>query len=947
MAEDLHDKQKNLLEEAVEQFVDAQLLGEEPVIDEFVKKYPESEDQVRKRIQKLRRIDSLFASLVKTDESDFEEAALGQDLIGKKVGSFEILQIIGRGGMGVVYLARDTKLKRSVAIKSMPTKLTGDSTARMRFRREAELLASLNHPNIAVIHEIIEQDEAGDYLILEYVPGETLAEHIAREPLELEQALSISRQVAEAISTAHKKGIVHRDLKPGNIKITPDGTVKVLDFGLAKPSVTEDKKGDITATELGRVIGTPAYMSPEQARGKETDHRTDIWSFGCIIYQMLTGHLPFEGQTATDTLARIIERDPDWELLPERTPRNIRVLLRRCLEKNPDQRLGDITEAVKEINEALSKSQTTFTAKLRIAAIIIGTVVVSIVLSGIALKYIPKKAIRPSGKETRLVVLPFENLGSAEDEYFAAGITDAITARLATIHGLVVISRQSAMQCKKREKTAHQIANDLGVDYILEGTVQRERPSDPTSRVRITPQLIKAADDAHVWAQAYDNDMSEVFRVQSDLAEQVAQALNIALVERERRALQSRPTENMEAYNYFLQGNEYWHRGYLESGIRIAIRMYEKAVDLDPKFALAYARLSWCHAQIYWEYYDHTLERLEIARKAVDKALELEPDLPEAHWALGNYYYHCLLDYDRALKEFAVARQNLPNDSDLLSGIGYVQRRQGKFEEALANLKRACELDPLSNIAVFEVGQSFVLMRNYPEAMRCYDRAISLAPDLPNAYNWKAWLCLLWEGSIENARAVVEEAFKNISSPEEFRTGWLITLDVYEGNYQKALDGLSSLKSGDGEDQFYFIPKAMRYAEIYRYMNDNELAKKYYDEARNILEAKIQEDPNDARFRSALGIAYAGLGLKEDAIREGKKGIDLLPITKDAWRGSYRVRDLALIYVMVGAFDLAIEQIEYLLSIPGPLSIPSLRLDPACKPLRDHPRFKKLLEERK
>jgi serine/threonine protein kinase/Tfp pilus assembly protein PilF len=944
MVADSDDNKANTLDEALTQFVNAYVRGEQPDLNEFVEQYPQHEAEIRQRVESLCEIDALFDSLVQADESDFQDAQTEQQLVGQKIGSFEIIEIIGRGGMGVVYLAHDTKLKRSVAIKSIPTKLTGDLTARMRFRREAELLASLNHPNIAVIHEIIEQDEGTGYLILEYVPGETLAERIARELLELEQALSISRQVAEAISAAHKKGIVHRDLKPGNIKITPDGIVKVLDFGLAKPSITDDKKGDITATELGRVIGTPAYMSPEQARGKQTDHRTDIWSFGCIIYQMLTGHLPFEGQTATDTLARIIERDPDWELLPERTPRNIRVLLRRCLEKNPDQRLGDIMEAAKEINEALSKPQTTSTAKLRIVAIITGAVAVSIVLSGVALKYISKKAIRPSGKETRLVVLPFENLGPAEDEYFASGITDAITARLATIRGLAVISRQSAMQYKKREKTAQQIANELRVDYILEGTVQRERPSDPNSRVRITPQLIKAIDDAHVWAQSYDNDMSKVFRVQSDLAEQVAQALNIALVERERQVLRSRPTENMEAYDYFLRGNEYWHRGYLESGLGIAIRMYEKAVELDPKFALAYARLSWCHAQMYWEYYDHTLERLEMARKAVDRALELEPDLPEAHWALGNYYYHGHLDYDRALKEFAVARQKLPNDSDLLSGIGYVQRRQGKFEEALANLKRACELDPLSNIAVFEVGQSFVLMRNYPEAMRCYDRAISLAPDLPNAYNWKAWLCLLWEGSIENARAVVEEAFKNISSPEEFRTGWLITLDVYEGNYQKALDGLSSLKSGDGEDQFYFIPKAMRYAEIYRYMNDNELAKKYYDEARNILEAKIQEDPNDARFRSSLGIAYAGLGLKEDAIREGKKGIDLLPITKDAWRGSYRVRDLALIYVMVGEFDLAIEQIEYLLSIPGPLSIPSLRLDPAWVPLRDHPRFKKLLE---
>jgi non-specific serine/threonine protein kinase len=938
------DNKANALDEALTQFVNAYVRGEQPDIDEFVEQYPQHEVQIRQRIESLCEIDALFDSIVQADARDFEEAALERDLVGQRVGYFEIIEMIGRGGMGVVYLARDTKLKRSVAIKSMPAKLAADSAARMRFRREAELLASLNHPNIAVIHDIIEQEEGPGYLILEYVPGETLARRIAREPLRVEQALSIGRQAAEAISVAHKKGVVHQDLKPGNIKITPEGRVKVLDFGLAKPSVSKAINGETTATKVDHIIGTPAYMSPEQARGKPTDHRTDIWSFGCIMYQMLTGQLPFEGKTATDTLARIIEREPAWQRLPESTPRNIRIMLRRCLEKDPDRRLGDIADVCLQIDEALGGLSVIRPAKRRRTAMIVSAIV-TIVLCAMAVRFVRQEQAQPSSGEIRVVVLPFENLGPAEDEYFTAGITDAISARLAVVRGLAVISRQSAMQYKKREKSAQQIANELRVDYILEGTVQRERPSDPNSRVRIIPQLIKAADDTHVWAQAYDNDMSEVFQVQSDLAERVAQALDITLVERERRALRSRPTENMEAYNYFLQGNEYWHRVYLESGLRIAIRMYEKAVELDPKFALAYARLSWCHAQMYWEYYDHTLERLEMAKKAVDRALQLAPDLPEAHWALGTYYYHGHLDYDRALKEFAIARKNLPNDSDLLLYIGAVQRRQGKFEEALANIKRASELDPLSNMVVFELGQMFMLMRNYPEAMRCYDRAISLAPDLWLPYDWKAKLYLSWEGSIENVRAVVEEAFKNISSPEEFQTGWLITLDVYEGNYQKALDGLSSLKSADIDSQFGFIPRDMRYAEIYRYMRENEFAKKYYNEGRKILEDKIQQEPDDERFHSALGIAYAGLGRKEDAIREGKKGVDLLPITKDAWRGYYRVRDLAQIYVMVGEFDLAIDQIEFLLPRSSYLSIPLLRLEPDWNPLRDHPRFKKLVEE--
>ncbi len=883
---------------------------------------------------------------------------------GSQIGPFRIEQELGRGGMGVVYLAHDKKLDRPVAIKSLPAELMGNAMIRKRWKREAQVLASLNHPNIAAVYEEIEGGEG--YLVLEYVPGDTLAERITHGPIRLEEALPIALQVAEAIAAAHEKDIIHRDLKPGNIKITPDGKVKVLDFGLAKAVAGESSGNESTATEPGKIIGTPAYMSPEQARGKPVDYRSDIWSFGCVLYEMLTGEIPFKGETASDTLANILNKELDWQVLPQTTPANIQVLLRRCLEKEPRRRLQHIGDAVIEIRETLNPPLATPPAtsptlvslepgaaaktRLRRIGMIIGATAI-VVAAGIAVWLVKKKPALPLSKEIRLVVLPFENLGSADDEYFAAGITDAITARLAVIRGLAVISRQSAMQYKKREKSAQQIANELRVDYILEGTVQRERPSDPNSRVRIIPQLIKAANDTHVWAQPYDNDMGDVFRVQSDLAERVAQALNVALLEREQRALRSRPTENMEAYNYFLQGNEYYHRSRHEDDWKISIQMFERAVELDPKFALAYAQLSRCHAQMYWEHYTHhTSERLEMAKKAVDRALELEPDLPEAHLALGHYYYRGHLDYDRALEQFAIARKDLPNDSDLLSSIYYVQNRQGKFEEALANLKRASELDPRSNILASDLVTTFAWVRNYPEALRYCDRAIALAPDLPNPYRFKASLYLRWEGNTEKARAVVEEALKKIRSPEEFRIGWEIAFDVYEGKYQEALDRLS-LKSEDPDEDtdsmYSFIPKAIRYARIYGYMNETESAKKYYDKARNILEAKIQQQPDDSRFRSTLGIAYAGLGRKEDAIREGNKAVELLPITKEAIRGYYRRENLAQIYVMVGEFDLAINQIEFLLSIPGGLSIPLLRLEPVWAPLREHPRFKKLLKAEK
>jgi len=878
---------------------------------------------------------------------------------GGQIGPFRIEQELGHGGAGVVYLAHDTKLDRSVAIKSLPVELMENPKARSRFSREARVLASLNHPNIATIYDEFEVDEGVGYLILEYVPGQTLSERIAKKPLKLEEALTIALQIAEAMAAAHEHDVVHRDLKPSNIKITSEGKVKVLDFGLAKAVRGEALDEQSTVTESGRVIGTPAYMSPEQARSKPADKRSDIWSFGCVLYEMLSGRVPFKGETVSDTLANILQADPDWQALPQTTPANIQVLLRRCLEKNPHRRLRDIGDAGIEISETLNllttspstttpvpvlfKAEVAGKPKFRTVAMIIGAAII-VVLCVVAVKFLPQKELQPSSKAIRLVVLPFENLGPEEDEYFAAGITDAVTARLAGIHGLGVISRQSAMQYKKRERNIKQIAKELGVDYILEGTVQRERPSDPNSKVRIRPQLIKAFDDTHVWAQTYDNDMSEIFRIQTDLAERVALALDVTLLEPERRLMASRPTENMEAYDYCLRGDEY-NRSYLENDVKIAIRMYDKAIELDPTFAIAYARLSSAHVQMYWFYYDRSEERLALAKRALDKAVELDPDRPEVRKALGWYYYHGDLDYDRALEQFEILRKSQPNSNGLLTSIGYVQRRQGKFEQAVANLKKASELDPLFDVLPNEIGETLMLLRQYSEAERYFNRAIYLSPDWSFPYAWKAWLYLLWEGNTERARVVIEQAPQNIGSLEY---SWIVfrsvVLNIFDRDYQQALDRLSSFKLEAFNTQFFFIPKSQLYAQINGLMGNQQLEKANYESARSILETKIQERPEDSRFHSALAIAYAGLDRKEDAIREGKLAVELLPVSKDAWRSLYRIEDLAKIYVMVGEFDLAIDRLEFLLFIPGEISVPLLRLDPAWDPLRDHPRFKKLVE---
>jgi serine/threonine protein kinase len=631
MTKTIDDNQNPAFEEAMEQFVDSQLWDQEPNIDEFVKRYPEFEHQIRKRIRKIQKIHALFDSLVRADESDFEEAAVGQNLVGEKIGSFELKEMIGQGGMGIVYLAHDTKLKRLVALKSMPAQLKEDSTARMRFRREAELLASLNHPNIGAIHDIIEQDDDTGYLVLEYVPGHTLTERIKRGPLKLEEALSIAQQIAEAVSTAHEKGVIHRDLKPGNIKLTPEGRVKVLDFGLAKPSVKQDKNQSTAITQPGHIMGTPAYMSPEQARGKPTDKRSDIWSFGCIMYQMLTCKVPFEGETATDTVARILEREPDWQALPQETPENIRVLIRRCLEKNQDERLGDIANAAIEITQTLNLPPTTRVAQVRTLwrlAVAIGIVAGAIVV-GLNIGRWREQLIGGLGRIESIAVLPLQNLtGDPNQEYFADGVTDALIADLGKIGALQVRSRTSIMQYKDANKPLPEIARELNVDVVVEGSVMRV-----AERVRITAQLIHAPTDTHLWVDTYERDLRDILTLLSEVARTIAGEIEITLTHDQEAQLAATRPVNPETYEAYLKGMFHLNKMTPE-GSQKGLAYLRQAIDKDPSDPLAYGALALGYAMSA-----HgpgaSPDAGALARKAALEALGLDNTVAEAHAALA------------------------------------------------------------------------------------------------------------------------------------------------------------------------------------------------------------------------------------------------------------------------------------------------------------------------
>jgi len=828
------------------------------------------------------------------------------DMIGQTVSHYKILEKLGEGGMGVVYKARDTRLDRTVALKFLPEHLLDDSSAKARFIQEAKGASAINHQNITTVHDIGEVD-GKSFIAMEYLEGKTVKE-LAKENLKLNQVLEIAIQIAEGLAAAHKKEIIHRDIKSDNIMVTNDNVVKIMDFGLAKLKSTSK------LTESGATVGTIAYMSPEQTKGEAIDHRSDIFSLGAVLYELITARSPFQGDHNAAISYSICYENPDpLARYKSNVPDGLQKIVDKALKKDKSIRYQSAADLLADL-KGLQKE-----------IIIVDT--------------------KSHAKRKMLAVLPFENLGLAEDEYFADGITDEIITNLAKVSGLGVISRTSAIKYKKTDKSLRQIAAELGVDYVLEGTIRWDK-SGNANRVRITPQLIGVKDDTHLWAETYDRVLEQIFALQSDIAEKVTQALHIALLDPEQRYLEARPTDNLEAYNYYLRGNDNYNRGYTEKDYQMAAEMYQKAVEIEPTFALAYAKLSLVHTLTYWKYLDRTEERFRKAKEAVDKALQLNPHLPEAHLSLGYYYYHGNLDYNAALEQFDIAQKSQPNNAELLSAIGYVQRRQGKFDQAVANHIKSAELDPRSAVRALDVGATYVNMRNYPEAERYFDRAISLAPDWILPYYFKALLYVIWEGSTVKANKVLQEAAGKVDPPQ-LPCLWF-EFDLLDGNYRKALERLpvdpnKFISFAGGTDTLeYFLCKA----QVHGLLNQPQLEQACYDSARNILETRIQTHPQDTEFHIRLGIVYAGLGRKEEAIKEGKKALELLPVTKDAIRGPELVAKLAQIYVKVGDYDSATDQLEYLLSIPTSfVSVPYLRIDPTWAPLRNHPRFQKLIKQ--
>ena len=693
MEEKHKENSEHSSEEAVRLFVEAQLRGEQPDMNRLIARYPDIEEQIRQQIQSFQCVNSLFDALGHAQEMEFEGQDAKSNLLGQKLGKFEIEKVIGRGGMGVVYLAHDTKLDRSVAIKSIPDELAGNEHARIRFEREAKTLASLNHPNIAVIHDMIERSGDSGLLVMEYVPGRTLAEHIKHKPLKLDEALCFAQQIAEALSAAYERGVIHRDVKPGNIKITPEGRVKVLDFGLAKSSAIAGAEADTAVTQPGRVIGTPAYMSPEQSRGKPADHRSDIWSFGCVMYEMLTGQPAFEGETALEITARILERDPDWGILPSHLPENVRNIVQRCLHKDPRKRFQSASDLAYALKVEHTESSRTATAAQphRIKVVPAVVTIAVLVIVALVLYSIYQRGDQTGNRDAvdSLAVLPLENLsGDVNQIYFADGVTDALITELGKISAFrKVMSYSSTARYRDQPKALSEIADELDVTGIIEGSVQREG-----QRVRISTRLIHAPSERVIWTESYDRNAEDILTLQQEIARTVADQLQITLTPQETKLLSDTKAVNTKAYDAYLLGLKHFE-SYTAQSFEKAREQFELAIQYDPDLALGYAgMMNYYGGRAYWGYQPAKDIKPHMQR-LLAKVVALDDGGSVALKMAAVMSFYAEWDWESAGRSFRRALDLNPNDSDLYANYALYLTMMGRLKEAHEMIDKAIELN--------------------------------------------------------------------------------------------------------------------------------------------------------------------------------------------------------------------------------------------------------------
>jgi TolB-like protein len=879
------------------------------------------------------------------------------DRIGERLGAYAIVREFGCGGMGMVYLAEraDGEFEKQVAIKVLKRGTDTDEVLG-RFRMERQILAKLEHPNITRLLDAGTTADGLPYFVMEFVKGTPITQFVEQENVGLPGRLKLFLKVCAAVDLAHRHHIIHRDIKPRNVLVNEDGEPKLLDFGIAKKTDSDDA---VTTVAAERRL-TPQYAAPEQKAGHPATITADVYSLGALLYELLTGHPPPDHQTQPRLPSQVV-RDPKRK---QQLQGKLDQIVATAMVADPGKRYASANNLAADIKlylngampraEHYSAAVTASRRRWSIAAAGVGGIALAGALllplrTNVSKLKTIKPAITPPGAASARVatvpsiaVLPFENLSEEkENAYFADGIQGDILTSLSKIGGLKVISRRSVMAYRGKASDVREIGKALDVSTILEGSVRRSG-----NRVRVNVQLINARNDEQIWAEDYDRDLTDVFAIQTDLAQKIANELQAKLSSAEKARIEHKPTENAEAYLAFVQA-ENLAGAFEDIGkIKQSELLYERAIALDPKFALALARCSIVESWIGQDL-DRTPARKEKARALAERALDLHPDCPEGHLALGFSHYYGDKDYNAALTEFEIARSGLPNESEVYLALGAIERRQGKWEESTSNLEKAVSLNPKDVLPLENLALNYQMLRKFDAANETIERALKVEHNNSELWQIKAALAISEKGDLR----VVEKALAAMnplptSSGEQkvaiatARAKLLLALRRYE-ELIKTADNLPN-------DPGITVTAGSKFLLIgiaRKAMGDQVGARIAFLQAKEIAETQLKQSPDDVDACIHLALALAWLGEKDAALAKAQRATELLPESKDSVSGPEITEKVAAVHAILHDNERAIELLDGLLSRPSWATTQALRVDPVWDPLRNDPRFQTLLNK--
>jgi serine/threonine protein kinase len=866
------------------------------------------------------------------------------------LGNYQILEEIGRGGMGVIYRARQRHSRRIVALKRILSYHADSQDTLMRFRREAQAAANLDHPNILPIYEVSESHDGLPFFSMKFAGGGSLLEAAPALRSDPRRAVALMAKVARALQYAHEQGILHRDLKPGNILLDGRGEPLVCDFGLAK---WLEPTGRLTRTPS--IFGTPGYIAPEQVNGShgKLTASADVYSLGAVFFDLLTGQPPFTGEHALKTIQQATEKPaPKLRTLAPALDRDLEIICAKCLERDPQARYRSAGELADDLERWLHGHsiiarpvsppvhlwrwvrRNPLVAQMAALLLTMATAV-GVMIS----KAQTAKPFTASG----IAVLPFESLGSdKESAFFADGVYDGVSSKLAKLANLKVINHNSVAKYRGVQNIPD-IGRALNVAYILTGTVQRQGTS-----IRLNAELIEVRKNARTWAEQYDRKLSDVFTLQSELAQKIADKLGVRVSAAEKTALHEAPTADVTSYEAYLRAKDVLNEIALSTrqkeDLFQAVELLDQAVARAPYFFDAYCQLAGAHDRIYFGGFDHTDARLKLAETVIQSIQRLRPESGDTHLALAQHYYWVQRDYDRARQELVLARLTLPNESRIPLLAAYIDRRQGRWEKSLEEMMQALDVNPQDFSILQQISLTYEALGRYKKMAATLDRALVIAPkdvpsrvrralvDLENRADPKAFHTTIDAILVEDPNASL--CFVN---PWLF----LVLRAPDPAAVQRALFNMTGCGCFDENIPF---PGGWCEGQLARWRGDESAAQAAFNSARNELSQTVQNQPDYAAGLCALGVIDAVLGNKEDAIREGERAVELTPVSKNAIEGATLIRYLAVIYAWTGEKDRAIQRLAETTYLPGShISYGYLQLHPLWDPLRSDPRFQAIV----